>query len=171
MAISWGSISSCAASFPLRWPLPCGRTSRSRPMRIGAALLGLWAVASMLLAAFPTDIEGAAATAHGRLHLLFALIAFLAVLIGEIALSQSGRQDARWQRVIAAPRVLAWLALPANLWLVVALGKHTAHSGTAGLAERLFLALVIAWMGLVAYRLRQVMAQSEARRQGASASA
>jgi hypothetical membrane protein len=143
----------------------------SRPTRIGAALLGIWAVASMLLAAFPTDVEGATATAHGRLHVLFALVAFLAVLVGEIALSQSGRQNARWQRVIAAPRVLAWLALPANLWLVVALGKHTADSGTAGLAERLFLALVIAWMGLVAYRLRQVMAESAARSQGTSASA
>jgi hypothetical membrane protein len=131
----------------------------SRAMRIGAALLGLWAVASMVLAVFPTDVEGAAVTAHGRLHVLFALVAFLAVLIGEIVLSQSRREDPHWQRVIAAPRALAWLALPANLWMVVALGKHTAESGTAGLAERVFLGLVIAWMGLVAYRLRQVMAK------------
>jgi hypothetical protein len=143
----------------------------SRAMRNGAALLGLWAVASMLLAVFPTDVEGAAVTTHGRLHVLCALVAFLAVLVGEIVLLQSGREDTRWQGMIAAPRAVAWLALPAMLWLVVALGRHTADSGTAGLAERLFLGLVIAWMGLVAYRLRPVLAERGALSQGASAGA
>jgi hypothetical membrane protein len=143
----------------------------ARAMRTGAALLGLWAVASMLLTVFPTDVEGAAVTAHGRLHVLVALVAFLAVLIGELVLSHSGRGDTRWQRVIAAPRAVAWLALPALLWLVGALGQHTAEKGTAGLAERLFLGLVMAWMGLVAYRLRPVLAERGDRRQGASASA
>jgi hypothetical protein len=143
----------------------------SRALRSGATLLGIWASGSILLAAFPTDVEGAQVTTHGRLHALVALVAFLAVLSGEIVLSQAGRGDTRWQHLIAAPRVLAWLALPAMLWLVVALGKHTAHSGTAGLAERLFLAVVLAWMGVVAYRLRQVSPESEARSQGASASA
>lgn len=143
----------------------------SQAQRLGAALLGLWAIGSILLAAFPTDVEGAPVTAHGRIHALVALVAFLAVLSGEIVLSQSGQQDTRWQHLIAAPRILAWLTLPALLWSLVALGKHTAHSGAAGLAERLFLALVLAWMGVVAYRLRQVSTQSAARSQGVSVSA
>jgi hypothetical membrane protein len=126
----------------------------SQAARLGLALVALWALASMLLAAFPTDVEGAVTTTHGKLHALLALIAFLGALIGELLLSSTRVPEDWWHHVVAPARFLAWLAVPALLWTFVALAHHTAESGTAGLAERVFLGLVLAWLGVVGYRLR-----------------
>jgi len=136
------------------------RTLKSRGEWVGAGLLVLWAICSMLLAAFPTDIEGAVATTHGKLHGLLALIAFPAALIGELILSSRLRNDAGWQRFMRLPWIVAWLALPAFLWTGATVARVSAHRGTAGLAERVFLALVIAWIGIIAFRLREEHASS-----------
>ena len=62
----------------------------------GPALLAAYGMARIVTAAFPTDRDGAAPTASGRIHTLLAAVAFVAV-------------------AVAAPIVSGWLASSGDL--------------------------------------------------------
>lgn len=108
----------------------------------GLTLLGAWAVCSALLAFFPTDIldgghrfAATGPTLHGRLHLLFAFIAFICAVIGALVLS----------RVAPFPGGL-WIAIAAAVALILLVPADGAHIG--GLLERIFLLLILIWLVL-----------------------
>ena len=97
-------------------------------------MLGVWPVGSGLLAAFPDDPPGFPVTSAGKLHLLLAGLAFVAIAAATIVLSWQMRSDVQWR---GRRDLLAAIAVVAILPLLV-----LPHSGgVAGLCERVFLGL------------------------------
>lgn len=123
----------------------------TRPLRLGLGLLMVWAVASALLAFFPDDLAGAAATASGHLHLLLALVAFVAIGVGAVLVAYLLARDAAWRPV--GPPMLA-LAV-AGLVALPLVGRPPLH-GDVGLFERLFLGLELAWLLVAAAWARRM---------------
>ncbi|MDG6937677.1 MAG: DUF998 domain-containing protein [Nitrososphaerota archaeon] len=122
--------------------------------RRGGYFFAAWAVGSLLLAAFPTDVPPTPVSWHGAVHLLLAVVAFAGAAVGAlyISLGMSGNRELSRARGVAVP--LAYLS--AFLCAVELLGALVvpglfAHYG--GLTERLFLGSVLAWMGAVSARM------------------
>jgi Protein of unknown function (DUF998) len=124
--------------------------SFTRPPRLGLVFLGIWAAGALLLALFPTDLPGKPVTAHGAIHLIVALVAFISVVVGEILISR--------QFAVARPALsLAILTLIAcALTFLGAVTPGLRH--VPGLSERVFLGLALLWMLVVAFRLRALPA-------------
>ncbi|HEY7397946.1 MAG TPA: DUF998 domain-containing protein [Gaiellaceae bacterium] len=115
---------------------------RADAVRSGLVLLAVWAVGSGLLAFFPDDPVGT--TTHGlaKLHLLFAFVAFVAVIVGTRLTTRALRRDARWRPAIPPLNVLSWGALVP----IVLLGHaHLRPHSLGGLYEKVFLAIELAW--------------------------
>jgi hypothetical protein len=113
-------------------------------------LIAVWALASGLLAFFPDDLRGALATGHGRVHLLAALVAFVAVAVGTFVLSRVLARVAGWSS-IAGPLLGVSIAAVIAALLLGSTGLRAQALG--GLWERLFLGLELAWLLLVALRI------------------
>jgi hypothetical membrane protein len=111
-------------------------------VRSGVVLLGVWAVCSGLLAFFPDDPVGTTIHGAAKLHLLFAAIAFVAVIVGACITTRALRTDARWRPVIVALIVLSWGALVPVVLLAHA---RLRRNSLGGLWEKLFLAIELAW--------------------------
>ncbi|HEY7834510.1 MAG TPA: DUF998 domain-containing protein [Ktedonobacterales bacterium] len=113
---------------------------------LGLALLVVWAVGDFLLAVFATDVAPAKPTLHGVVHLLVALIIFVAVALGELLLALPLGAEAGWTALrsplfaIALAALFALVALPFRV-------------NTTGLVERVFLGLALLWMLLAGVRL------------------
>ncbi len=119
-------------------------------LRGGAVLVGIWGFGALLLAAFPTDVPATPVSWHGAIHLVVALIAFLAGAFGIFLLA------VRFDRVPALARTRAFalpLAALSILLCLIDLGLPfvAPHlSGRiGGLTERLFLGSVLLWILLV----------------------
>ncbi len=128
---------------------------KSTASRVGLVFLAIWSVCSFLLAFFNTDILDdpkvlPTHTWHGELHLLFALIAFIAVAVGELVLSLSLSQTDILKSLKAVALTLSILAILALL----AMAKMH-HRG--GLDERLFLLFTLLWMFILALRMRSAV--------------
>lgn len=131
--------------------LPAARSS------VGAVLLEIWAVGAFLLATFPTDV-GARHTLHGLIHLIVALVAFVAGAVGELLISLRMRADPAWGRVRPALLLIAVASLVVLVGLVLGVGSvgsttNGGISGLFGLTERIFLGLVLLWMLVASLRL------------------
>ncbi|MGO8949703.1 MAG: DUF998 domain-containing protein [Ktedonobacterales bacterium] len=125
---------------------------RSLPALAGYILFGVWAVAALLLALFPTDLAGTPPTAHGVIHLLLALIAFICASIGELLIGSRLARDERWRSLNPVTQGVAVAALVVLLVMLARIGAL--HYG--GLIERIFLGLILLWMLLIAYRLQSL---------------
>ncbi len=121
----------------------------SRGYSAGYYLIGLWAVGSMVLAAFPTDVSGTP-TLHGAVHLLVAVLAFLGGVFGELAMSRSLRNNPSTTDIGKYASVIALLAFVslAALFLGPELAPK-AFQTISGLVERFFIGAVLAWMLVV----------------------
>ena len=120
-------------------------------LRAGLGLVVVWAVTSGSLAFFPDDLAGAAATTSGRLHLLLALVAFVAMSVGAVIAAYALSRDPAWRPVVP---LLLGLAV-AGLVALPLVGRPPLK-GDFGLFERLFLGLELAWLfaaALWAYRV------------------
>jgi len=116
-------------------------------LRLGLGLLGVWALASGLLACFPDDPVGTQSHGSGVVHLVLAVVAFLAVLFGSFATARALRSDPRFAPVRRPLLALSWGAAVALLLL----GRsHLRPHSLGGLFEKIFLALELAWLLLVA---------------------
>jgi len=124
---------------------PSGRS------RFGLICLGVWAAGAFLLALFPTDVSGTEHTAHGKIHLAVAIIAFVAVAAAERALSTSFAGDPRWDALRVRATVISSCTTVGLLLFIVA--ARTPRIG--GLIERLFLASALLWMLVVALHLHR----------------
>ena len=114
-------------------------------LRAGLGLVVVWAVTSGLLAFFPDDLAGAAVTTAGRVHLLLALVAFVAMSVGAVIVAYALSGDLAWRPL--APTLLA-LAV-AGLVALPLVGRPPLK-GDFGLFERLFLGLELLWLLAVA---------------------
>lgn len=122
--------------------------ARTRPrLRIGLALLAVWAVTSGLLAFFPDDPAGTPIQPAGRVHVALAAVAFLAVAVGARLSARGLRRDPAWAPAIVPLAVLSYGAfVPALL-----LGRtHLRAHSLGGLFEKLFRAVELAWLGAAA---------------------
>jgi len=119
-------------------------------LRAALALIVVWAAASCCLAFFPDDPAGTAATPSGRIHLLLALIAFLAVAVGTLLAGLALRGDPFWPGWTTPLLVISALAIIDLLLL----GRHKfgVHSD-GGLFERIFLGLELLWLLAVALHI------------------
>lgn len=105
------------------------------------------AVGRIGVAVFPTDLPQARRTATGRLHLLSAIVQFVA-LITVVTSDVAGRLGVTG--VLAALlHVLGWVAVVSLVGVIVALLLPVARRWF-GLVERGFLFSVNAWLGLAA---------------------
>jgi hypothetical membrane protein len=116
--------------------------SRSGARGFGLWALGVWALASGLLAFLP---DQPLQTLHARLHLLLAPIDFLAIAAATLTLSFStaqGTPRGLWRLVLRG------IAVAGAAALLLVFGA--ARVGALGLFERVFLGLEILWVALAA---------------------
>jgi hypothetical membrane protein len=132
--------------YALRTTLTSEGTSLDR-FRVGSALLGVWGVGALILAAFPTDVPATPVSWHGAIHLVVALFAFLGGAFGVYLLARQFGVS----RVLTPARGFAVaLGALAIVLCVVDLGSpfvvpHLA-SRVGGLTERIFLGSVLLWI-------------------------
>jgi hypothetical protein len=131
-----------------------GRVWPSRRSRWPLVAIGVWAVASALLAFFADDLAGGPVTTHGKVHVLLALIAFVAATAGSIGAGWTIWRAATW-RVLGA----ALLAIGgATAVALVLTGRSVGRAfADGGLEERIFLGLVLLWIGVAAVGVRRVV--------------
>jgi hypothetical membrane protein len=125
---------------------PDARTPDGRA-RAGLALLVTWAICSGLLAFFADDPEGTPQHGSGVVHLVLAIIAFIAIAVGAILISASLMSDPAWRP--AAPVLLA-ISIAAALACLVLGGANKHHHAPGGLYERIFLGLELLWIAVAA---------------------
>jgi hypothetical membrane protein len=125
---------------------PDARTPDGRA-RAGLALLVTWAICSGLLAFFADDPEGTPQHGSGVVHLVLAIIAFIAIAVGAILISASLMSDPAWRS--AAPALLA-ISIAAALACLVLGGANKHHHAPGGLYERIFLGLELLWIAVAA---------------------
>jgi hypothetical protein len=119
--------------------------------RTGLALLGAWAVGILIAMIFPMDMDGAPQTLSGTIHRTAGPLTFLTLSVGMILVSSRFRQEAKRFPFYRTALVLSLVMLVA--FLATFFGFLTG-SGTMGLTQRVALATAVAWMLLIAIRLR-----------------
>jgi len=123
--------------------------------RVGTALLGVWAIGAFLLAAFPTDIGTTETTVHGQLHLLIALVAFVAAAVGVVLMARRFSEEDRLRPIASSAQGIAILTLLAFVVFVLATPMPFLEKHAYGLLERIFIGLVLLWILVVSlYLLR-----------------
>jgi hypothetical membrane protein len=116
-------------------------------LRAGLLLLGAWAVGSGLLAFFPDDPVGARVHGAARVHLVLAVVVFIAVVLGTRMATRALAREEAWRPVRAPLLVLSWGALVPVLLLGHA---HLRPHSLGGLYEKIFLGVELAWLLLAA---------------------
>jgi Protein of unknown function (DUF998) len=124
----------------------------------GLALLGLWSVAQLITAFFPIDAPGAPPTIAGTIHGLAGL-SFLAATTAALLLTRGFRRDTRWAAFARPAGALALALLAAALVLYVLI-EPFAGLGIGGAAQRVYWALLLAWLAWTALGLCNVAAGS-----------
>jgi hypothetical membrane protein len=123
--------------------------------RAGVALLGAWAVGAFLRAIFPTGIGTTGSTLHGRLHLVIALIAFVAAAVALVLLSRQFRAEKRLRAFASPATILSILSILSLVAFLLATPVPFLLRHAYGLLERIFIGLVLFWMLVVSlYLLR-----------------
>jgi uncharacterized protein DUF998 len=118
---------------------------------IGFILFSVAIVASATAGVFPSEQRLPPQTLSGIIHSASGAIFPLALAAAVILITLSVRRDVRWRGVI-----------PSVTWLTVGIAISTLlfpimdPRGAGGLAQRLDLALVFAWMIVVAYEMPKI---------------
>lgn len=145
--VPWMPFAFIAHAFALE--LLAGALRRLPPKPYaGPACLRMAGVASALLAVFAADEPGTESTA-GHLHEAIALVAFLGIAAGALFAANAQRSDPHWvgRWRLPAGFAVALLGTLAGLGLLVLVAQvyDPAH-GYYGLAERIVVACIGAWM-------------------------
>jgi hypothetical protein len=140
------------ASFALVAGLYQGVSSSARS-RIGLGLLGAWAVGVLIAMTFPIDLPGAPRTISGTIHRTNGPLAFLCVTAGTILVSRRFKHDAKWRSCYRPALTLSAVMLAAFVGGGLSIAAET---GLAGLAQRIDLVALVAWMLMTAAHLRSV---------------
>lgn len=118
-----------------------------RQYRVGLLLIGAWSVGAFLLAIFPTDVPSTPVSWHGAIHLVVAIIAFLAGAFGAFLVSfrMDSDKSLRGARFFALPISVMAVVFCLLQLLVPSVAPHFA-TRYGGLIERLFLGSVLLWI-------------------------
>ena len=146
------------SEFALALALYYGMTPASRS-RMGMFLLGTAGLAVLVGAIFPTDVtpDDSPVTWIGVVHILSAVIGFLALLATMFLMSQRFKKDERWQSFSRPSFALACATLAAFTAFFII---QTTKTPVGGLAQRVFTALYLLWPFLTAFRLRAIAKES-----------
>ena len=122
------------------------------PTFVVAALL-LNAVACVSMPAFPTDQSGGRfATAKGRIHMVLAIVAFVAIAAAASSLTGLESHYRDWGNARTLIDALGWVVLIGAIACAVALiGPRLKR--VFGLIERLFTSSVIVWIYVISIEL------------------
>ena len=123
-----------------------GATRIGSRTRAGLGLIGIWAIGAFLLAIFPTDIGPTESTLHGQLHLLIALIAFVAAAVGVALTSIQFRKEDRLRGFAPTASLLSALTILSFLVFLIATPVHFLFTHAYGLLERIFIGMVLLWI-------------------------
>ncbi|WP_128984040.1 DUF998 domain-containing protein [Streptomyces roseicoloratus] len=120
----------------------------------GGWLLHFWAGCVLIAAVFPADPPGnwSRPSLSDSVHGVAAWAGFLALAIAIVRLTVVRRRDPAWASRARALTVLAWASSTAFVLFAVALVDKAAltHTAPLGLAERIVIALNLAWLALAA---------------------
>jgi len=118
---------------------------------IGVILLGYWAVGTLLLPILPAPQPGAPPTVMGTIAQINGPLHVLGLAVGAFLVSWRFKDDEAWRPARGAALILSG-AMP--LLFVFALVTRAPDAGFAGLTQRIFVVLALAWITLVALKLR-----------------
>ncbi|MHB1569926.1 MAG: DUF998 domain-containing protein, partial [Solirubrobacteraceae bacterium] len=121
------------------------RSERTARLRTGLALVGVWGVASGLLALFPDDPIGTPTRTSGQIHLALAFVAFIAIVFGSVIASRALRGDPRWRPAAGAMALLSWGAI---VPLLLVGHTHFRLHSLGGLYEKVFLVMELLWLAV-----------------------
>jgi uncharacterized protein DUF998 len=125
----------------------------------GLVFFGLWAVGVLVAMIFPIDPGGVPVTLAGTIHQTAGPLTFLCAAVGVSLLSWRFGRDDLWRPL--QPVALALSAVIAVGFVATASFFFTGTE-LAGLAQRVVLAAVVAWIVLVASRIRTASASTPA---------
>lgn len=127
------------ANFGLAWALT--RVLRPSPLiRIGALLVAITALGTVMAAVFPTDPPRVDPTLAGNIHRGAASLSFTIEPVALLLLARATTSAPRWSRLTTAAALLAAGGLVALLW-------QQRMGVVAGGPERLVLVTLAAWEG------------------------
>jgi hypothetical protein len=134
-------------------------TQDSWRSRIGSLLIALYGAGAIIAAIFPTDRIDSASdvwsqSTTGTIHIVVALISFLCVIPGMYLLTWHFFGEARWRRITSWWMMLFPSAALALLFI-------QSEGPRVGLNQRLFVAVVSAWLILVALKVRSIAGSEE----------
>jgi hypothetical membrane protein len=119
--------------------------------RIGTLLLGVASIGLAVSAIFPTDVR-LPETTTGEIHFVSFLVNIGSIVLAIVLLSLSFGSQPRWRPYRRTALILAALVV-----LAVVLQFLTLHKGAPyGLANRLAVTVLIAWLLATSIRLRAV---------------
>ncbi|MFF4870188.1 DUF998 domain-containing protein [Streptomyces sp. SID5770] len=120
----------------------------------GGWLLHLWAGCVLVAAVFPADPPGnwSRPSLSDGVHGVAAWVGFLALAIAIVRLTTAWRREPAWASKAPVPTVLARASAVAFVLFAVAFVDRAAltHTAPLGLAERIVIALDLAWLALAA---------------------
>lgn len=119
--------------------------------RIGTLLLGVASIGLVVSAIFPTDVQ-LPSTRSGEIHDMSFLVNIGSILLAIVLLSVSFGSQPRWRPYRRTALTLAGLVV-----LAIVLQFLTLHKGAPyGLANRLAVTVLLAWLLATSIRLRAV---------------
>ena len=125
--------------------------------RLGTLLLGIACIGLVVTAIFPTDPEEARSTHTDDIHTMSFLVNVGSTILAVVLLSVSFGSDPRWHTYRRTT-----LTMAAVVVIAFVLQLLTLHRGAPyGLANRFFVAMLLAWLLTTSIRLR-VLARDRA---------
>jgi hypothetical membrane protein len=118
--------------------------------RFGMILLGIASIGLLISGIFPTDIVGGPRTRAGDIHTISFLVNVGSIIFATVLLSVSFGSSPRWRTYRITSMVLTLLIVVAFV-----IQFRTLHRGMPyGLANRLFVTVLFAWLLATSFRLR-----------------
>jgi hypothetical protein len=124
----------------------------------GSLLVAIYGVGAILVAIFPTDRIDSPAdmlslSTTGMIHIIVVLISFPCIIIGMFVLTRTFMQKPQWRSLAR------WLVFfPAGS---LALFIVQSEGPLVGILQRSFVTLISAWIILVAFKVRSIVASGE----------
>jgi hypothetical protein len=125
---------------------------------VGSLLVGIYGVGAILVAIFPTDRidspdEVWSQSPLGMIHLIVSIVSFLCIIVGMFVLSGTFSRESRWRSLL--PWSVFFPAVTVPLFVVQSEGP------LVGLLQRLMVAVISAWLIMVALRVRSIVTAEE----------
>lgn len=126
-----------------------------RRATVAAVLIGILGVGIVASGIFPTDVpleDGSQSyTFSGQMHDFAGIFGFLSLIVGTFLLRGVFARDPQWQALARPARWFSW-AILIGLLVFVIVGEI---ADLVGILQRIWLVIVITWLLLLAFHLRQ----------------